>query len=118
MRRYAALVIVLLLALALALPAGSAARGPRAVALAHVAKRLHLRGVNSVVVLRSRVNKRWTLVDGYYTKPHRGDWALWLKLRSGRWIVAYGGADRKGTAPAGKVPCDIWPAFTDPACTP
>jgi hypothetical protein len=117
-RLHAALVAVFLLALALALPAGSAAPGPRTVALAHVAKRLHLRGVNSVVVLRSRINKRWTLVDGYYRKPRLGSWALWLRLSSGRWRVVYGGADRKGTAPAGKVPCDIWPAFTDPACTP
>jgi hypothetical protein len=114
----AAAAVLLVLALALALPANAAAPGPRTVAIAYVKNRLHLRGVNSVVVLRSHRNKRWALVDGYYKKPHFGSWALWLKKRPARWVVVYGGADKKATAPAGKVPCDIWPAFTDPACAP
>jgi hypothetical protein len=117
MRLKLTLVAVLVL-FVLALPANAASPGPRTVALAHVSKRLHLTGVSGVVTLRSRVDRRWTLVDGYYRKPGKGGlWALWLKQRSGRWVVVYGGTNDRADAPAGKVPCDIWPAFSEPSCT-
>ena len=105
--------------LALALPAGATAPGPGSVAITYASQKLHLRGVQSLIVLRSKIDRRWTLVDGFYQKPGKvGLWALWLNQRSGRWVVVFGGADKTATAPASKVPCDIWPAFSEPACQP
>ncbi len=116
------------LAAALAAPAASAAPAAPAplealaTAELYVVKHLKIGGLKDTHSLRSRRNRSWALVDGFYTKPKRasgpGIWAVWLQLRKGGWVVRYAGIDRKATQPPARLgaPCDIQPAFSEPFC--
>lgn len=89
------------------------------VAKQEVVARWHLGGLSSAIGIRSKIDPRWALVDGFYKRPRPGGlWAVWLQLKEGRWRVAYAGIDERAVEPPGrlKVPCDIQPAFSEPLC--
>lgn len=101
---------------------GDSARAPAGavrVAKQHVTARLRVSGLTSVFSLRSRRDPRWALVNGFYQRPRpRGMWAVWVRLRAGRWTVAYAGLRARAVNPpkSANVPCDIRPAFSEPSC--
>jgi hypothetical protein len=90
---------------------------PRSAALRYASVRLHLSGLRSVVVDRSRIQPAWALVSGSYGSPSPGGiWAIWLQQHAGRWLVRFASVDGRHQPKGTQVPCDIWPAFSEPAC--
>ncbi len=102
--------------------AGTGAPAPSVAVTAaerYVSVRYRLAGLEDTFTLRSRRDPRWVLAEGAYARPRSGGlWAAWLRRAGGRWRVVYAGANRGGLEPpAGlRVPCDIRPAFSEPAC--
>jgi hypothetical protein len=88
-------------------------------AKAHVSKRFGIGGLHSVQGLRSKRNRTWAAVNGYYRKPRRQPdlWVVYLRVREGRWRVTYSGIGRRAIEPkVPGVPCDVWPPFSEPSC--
>jgi hypothetical protein len=59
------------------------------------------------------------LVSGRHSRPLPGGrFAVWLVFYDQRWIIKHAGLDAKATTPPRSlgVPCDIRPAFAEPAC--
>jgi hypothetical protein len=105
--------------------ASSAKKPPSAPAKAvttatrYVTGRYGLTSISGVGSMRSRCRNAWALVSGFYRKLGTGGtWAGWLRLEDGYWIVKYAGLDAQGLVPPAslRVPCDIRPAFSEPAC--
>lgn len=122
MRGLAVLGLAALLAGAPAADAKPASTPAVRVATAHVSSRHGIGGLRDIVSLQSRVDPRWALVDGYYSRPRRstgpGPWAVWLFRTSAGWTVRWSGIDGRAFRPPArlKVPCDIQPAFSQPYC--
>lgn len=131
MHRRHRLVLLAALAGALALSAtagaavvvAAAAAPPSAVRIAVRAAQAHFHttDVHATFSLRSRINPQWALVDGHAT-PRPRLWAAWLHADArGHWQLRYFDT----TAPFqpqstahGRVPCDLYPAFSEPRCPP
>jgi hypothetical protein len=63
--------------------------------------------------LRSQVGRSWSLVTGGYGR--RRIWAAWVRRRpSGRYTVEI--FRTRNFDPGSRPPCDIRPAFSEPAC--
>lgn len=81
----------------------------------------HTGHVHATFSLLSRRDRSWALVDGTATARHRL-WAAWLRRGgNGTWQLRYFDT----TAPFqpqstrhGRVPCDLYPAFSEPLCPP
>jgi hypothetical protein len=89
------------------------------VAKAHITTRFEITGLHSMQGLRSKRNRTWAAVNGYYRKPRRQPnfWVVYLRLRDGRWRVTYSGIGGRAIEPNVRgVPCDIWPPFSEPSC--
>jgi hypothetical protein len=85
----------------------------------YVSGRYGLVGIKGISSRRSKRKPDWGLVTGFYRRPGDGGrWAVWLQLVDGYWIVKHAGLDEKAAAPPKslRVPCDIRPAFSEPAC--
>jgi type II secretory pathway pseudopilin PulG len=85
----------------------------------HVSQRFGISGLHSVQGLRSKRNRTWAAVNGYYRKPRRQPnlWVVYLRVRDGRWRVTYSGIGRRAIEPrVPGVPCDVWPPFSEPSC--
>jgi hypothetical protein len=88
---------------------------PEAIAAALVRARRHYavdRTTRVHVTLRSQLRPAWSLVTGSHGA--RGLWAAWVRRSAGAYgVEAFRARDfDPGTAP----PCDIRPAFSEPAC--
>lgn len=124
-RRAAIAVPAAIAALTLAYaPVAAAAPAPsKAVQIASAAARAHFHTTHLHVTtsLLSRRDPRWALVDGFATARNRL-WAAWLHGDArGHWELRYFDT----TAPLqpqstkhGRVPCDLYPAFSEPLCHP
>jgi hypothetical protein len=89
------------------------------VAKGHVIKRFGIGRLHSVQGLRSKRNRTWAAVNGYYRKPKRQPnlWVVYLRVRDGRWRITYSGIGRRAIEPkVPGVPCDVWPPFSEPSC--
>ena len=123
MRRLALLATAF--ALTTAVPASSvlAAKVPSAavkIATATARARFHTTRIVSVFSLRSRRDSRWALVDGFATARDR-PWAAWLHRDTNRWTLRYFDTRapfQPGSNKHGRVPCDLYPAFSEPSCRP
>jgi hypothetical protein len=85
----------------------------------YVTGRYGLSFLSRVASRRSKRNPDWVLVTGFYRKgARRGTWAVWERFVDGYWIVKHAGLDEDGIDPPRtvRVPCDIRPAFSEPAC--
>lgn len=90
------------------------------VAKTYVTERFRISGFYSVRAKRSKRNPRYALVTGYYRRPQRQPnlWVVYLRVREGRWRIHYAGVGARAIEPKIRVPCDIWPPFSEPACMP
>jgi hypothetical protein len=96
-------------------PRGKEPAPPGAIAAALARARRHYtvdRTIRVHVTLRSQLRAAWSLVTGSHGA--RGLWAAWVTRSAGAYRVArFRTRDfDPGTAP----PCDIRPAFSEPAC--
>jgi hypothetical protein len=96
-------------------PRGKEAAPPGAIAAALARARRHYAVDSTIrvtVTLRSQLRPAWSLVTGAHGA--RGLWAAWVRRSAGAYRVeTFRTRDfDPGTAP----PCDIRPAFSEPAC--
>ena len=96
-------------------PRGKEPAPPGAIAAALARARRHYavdRTIRVEVTLRSQLRPAWSLVTGSHGA--RGLWAAWIRRSAGAYDVeTFRTRDfDPGTAP----PCDIRPAFSEPAC--
>ncbi len=90
------------------------------VAVREAKNRFHTGHVHVTFTLRSHRDHYWVLIDGTATNKHRL-WAAWLRTDGhSHWKVRYFDT----TAPFqpqstkhGRVPCDLFPAYSEPFCT-
>jgi hypothetical protein len=87
-------------------------------ARAHVVKRYQIGGLYSVRAKRSKRNPTFAVVTGYYRRPARqpNTWVVYVRAREGRWRIYYSAIGVKALEPRIRVPCDIWPPFSEPSC--
>lgn len=122
MRRLTVLAIVLAGLALTGTPAALAAKAPPAavkVAVTAARARFHTTPVHADFSLVSRRDRRWAAVAGFATARHRL-WAAWLhKDGASRWTLRYFDTTapfQPGSTAHGRVPCDLYPAFSEPAC--
>jgi len=103
-------------------PAALAAKAPPMavkVAVTAAQTRFHTTHIHADFTLLSRRDRRWALVDGFATARNRL-WAAWLHNdRANRWTLRYFDTSapfEPGSTSHGRVPCDLYPAFSEPAC--
>lgn len=111
------LALTLALALALAVPAYAKERAPKASVAAAFERAVYHYTVPEKIrvtsTLRSGVDRSWSLVTGSYGK--RGLWAAWVRrTAAGRHRVEI--FRTRTFDPGRRPPCDIRPAFSEPAC--
>lgn len=121
-RRLTVLAIALAATAATATPAALAAKAPPAavkVAVTAAQTRFHTTRIKADFSLLSRRDRRWALVTGLATARHRL-WAAWLHNDgASRWTLRYFDAKapfQPASTAHGRVPCDLYPAFSEPAC--
>lgn len=122
MRRLIVLAIVLAGSALTGTPAALAAMAPPAavkVAVTAARARFHTTHIHADFSLVSRRDRRWAAVAGFATARHRL-WAAWLhKDGASRWTLRYFDTTapfQPGSTAHGRVPCDLYPAFSEPAC--
>ena len=90
-------------------------------AVAAARLQLHTGVVHADFTVVSRRDRSWALVDGTATIRHRL-WAAWLhRDRDSRWRVRYLDTTapfQPQSASRGRVPCDLYPAFSEARCPP
>jgi hypothetical protein len=88
------------------------------IAKTHVVKRFRIGGLYSIRGKRSKRNATFAAVTGYYRRPARqpNTWVVYVRAREGRWRVYYSAIGVKALEPDIRVPCDIWPPFSEPSC--
>jgi hypothetical protein len=84
----------------------------------HIVARFRISNLHGVFALRSKRNPRFALVSGHYRRPARRPdlWVVYLRVRGARWRVLYSGIGFRAVRPKVRVPCDIWPPFSEPSC--
>lgn len=122
MRRLTILVSVLAATAVAGTPAALAVKAPPAavsVAIKAAQARFHTTHAHADFSLLSRRDHRWALVDGFATARNRL-WAAWLHNDgASRWTLRYfdtAAPFQPGSTAHGRVPCDLYPAFSEPAC--
>ena len=123
MRRLTVLAGVLTTTAAVATaPAALAATAPSAavkVAVNAAQARFHTIRIHAEFSLLGRRDPRWALIDGTATVRNRL-WAAWLHNDgANRWTLRYFDTTapfQPGSTAHGSVPCDLYPAFSEPAC--
>ena len=114
----AALVLSLVFVATAAAPAPAAGdRAPKAAVVAAFERAVFHYAVPEKIrvefTLRSRADRRWSLVTGRYGQ--RGLWAAWVRrTASGRYRVET--FRTRNFDPGTTPPCDIRPAFSEPLC--
>ena len=109
------LLTVLALSLAAVAPAAAVDRAPRAAKQAAKERAArHFGGeVKATFSLRSQRDRRWSLVTGEYRTQKI--WAAWVRRSStGRYVVRI--FRTRNFDPGAPAPCDIRPAYSEPAC--
>jgi len=103
-------------------PAASAATAPPTavkVAVSAAQAHFHTTHIHADFSLLSRRDRRWALVDGFATARNRL-WAAWLHNDgASRWTLRYFDTRapfEPGSTAHGRVPCDLYPAFSEPVC--
>ena len=122
MRRLTVLAAVLAATAVSGTPAALAAKAPlvaEKVAVAAAQARFHTTHIHVDLNLLSRRDRRWALVDGFATARNRL-WAAWLHNDgTSRWTLPYFDTTapfEPGSTAHGRVPCDLYPAFSEPGC--
>jgi hypothetical protein len=122
MRRLTVLATVLTATAVAAVPSALAAKAPPVavkVAVTAAQTRFHTVHVHAAFSLLSRRDPRWALVDGTATTRNRL-WAAWLHNDgASRWNLRYVDTTapfQPASTANGRVPCDLYPAFSEPAC--
>ncbi len=122
MRRLTALATVLAATAVTSTPAALAAKAPPVavkVAVTAAQARFHTTHIHADFSLISRRNTRWAAVAGFATARNRL-WAAWLHNDgANRWTLRYFDTTapfEPGSTAHGRVPCDLYPAFSEPAC--
>ena len=122
MRRLTILAGVLAATTLTGTPAALAAKAPPMavkVAVTAAQTRFHTTHIHADFTLLSRRDRRWALVDGFASARNRL-WAAWLHNdRANRWTLRYFDTSapfEPGSTSHGRVPCDLYPAFSEPAC--
>ena len=122
MRRLTVLATVLAATAVSGTPAALAAKAPPMavkVAVTAAQARFHTTHIHADFSLLSRRDRRWALVDGFATARNRL-WAAWLHNDgASRWTLRYFDTTapfEPGSTAHGRVPCDLYPAFSEPAC--
>ena len=122
MRRLTVLATVLAATAVTGTPAALAAKAPPVavkVAVTAAQARFHTTHIHADFSLHSRRDPRWALVDGTATARNRL-WAAWLHNDgANRWTLRYFDTTapfQPGSTAHGRVPCDLYPAFSEPAC--
>jgi hypothetical protein len=97
--------------------ASAAAATATRVAVRHLRQRLALRGLAALQAKRSRHDRTWWVVTGFYRHPGGGGAvAVWLRHRADRWRIAGSARGSQVTRRRPGVPCDLAYAFARPLC--
>ncbi|MGZ4287128.1 MAG: hypothetical protein ACXVH3_31120 [Solirubrobacteraceae bacterium] len=122
MRHLTVLATVLTATAVAAVPSALAATAPPLavkVAVTAAQARFHTMHIHADSGLLSRRDPRWALVDGAATARNRL-WAAWLHNDgASRWTLRYFDTTapfQPASTAHGRVPCDLYPAFSEPAC--
>lgn len=99
--------------------AASAPRPAVQAAVSRARAQFNTQDVHADFSLVSRRDPRWILIDGRATKKDRL-WAAWLHDDGrGRWSIRYFDTTapfQPQSSTHGRVPCDLYPAFSEPLC--